>query len=207
MEKMLAALTALQSSLENLPPLELEALDPARTLIFTVDMNVGFARKGALASPRTAGKVPAAAAFLAHCREKNLPVYGITDTHPADCREFDAYPPHCIEGTEECAILPELAPYILKTFPKNSTNAVFAPEILGLCGTADTVVITGCCTDICIYQFAVGLKTWANQQGRRLEVTVPVSLCDTYDAPGHDAGLMNLVFFSSMAANGVKLVQ
>lgn len=205
MEEMLAALQQMEETLKALPPLALSQLDKGRSAVFTVDMNIGFARQGALASPRTDAKTEAAAGFLARCRAEGLPVYAITDTHPADSPEFDAYPPHCVEGTEECQVLPELMPFVDRVFPKSSTNALFAPEVLDCCRQYDTIVVTGCCTDICIHQFVVGLKAWANQQGKALEVLVPVSLCDTFDAPGHPAQLMNLVFFQSMAANGAKL--
>ena len=204
MKKMLENLNAIKASLDALPTLDVNALLPD-ALVFSVDMNIGFTTSGALASPRSAAKLPATAEFLKACKDRGLRIIGISDTHPADCLEFASYPPHCVIGTEECAIAPELMPYIEKVCPKNSTNTMFSPEAAVLFEDARQVVITGCCTDICIHQFAVGLKAWANQRGQKMEVIVPVSLCDTFDAPGHNAELMNLVFFDSMAANGVTL--
>ena len=206
MEAMLNTLTALQASLENLPELDLTALPPD-TLVFTVDMNRGFTEQGPLSSPRTAAILPQTAAFLRRCREAGLRVYGISDTHPADSPEFQSYPPHCVQGTAECELSPLLLPFVEEVLPKNSTNALFKAPIRALCESASRIVVTGCCTDICVCQFAVGLKAWANAQNRALQVLVPVSLCETFDGPGHDGELMNLVAFSMMAAAGVTLTK
>ena len=69
----------------------------------------------------------------------------------------------------------------------------------------DTFIVTGCCTDICVYQCALALRTFFNQNNTKAEVIVPLSLVETYDGDFHNADLMNLVFLDSMASNGILL--
>ena len=72
----------------------------------------------------------------------------------------------------------------------------------------ENVIIVGDCTDICIYQFAVTLKSYFNQNNIYKQIIVPMDLVDTYDIPKvHNAEIMNIVFFNSMIQNGIKVVK
>lgn len=195
----------IKAVLDEQPKLSLTELDPKSTLVFSVDMNNGFIREGALSSPRVAAILPQTCAFLKACREKGFKVVGVTDTHDESSIELSAYPAHCLRETAEPLSVEEIRPYLEEVYPKNSTNAFFAPGIRPLIEGAKTIVITGCCTDICISQFALTAKAWANQANRPLSVIVVKNLTQTYDGPGHNGDLMHLTALSSLMGNGVSV--
>lgn len=199
-------ISKLSSELDAFPQWDLGQLQGKKAQIFTIDMNKGFTRRGALSSPRVAALIPATRNFLKACREQELPIVAVTDCHTPESVELASYPAHCLDDSEEPELAPEIWEFPRKILTKNSTNAFFAPGMDKLLEGLDTVVITGCCTDICIYQFAVTLKAFANQQDRPLDVIVPRQLVDTYDAPGHPAQLLHELALLSMQANGVRVV-
>ena len=183
-----------------------EISDPGRALALTIDLNIGFTRTGALASPRVGAILPSARNFLAQCRQRRIFAAAVTDCHTQESSELFSYPPHCLEGTVEPELAPEIAEFQQAVLYKNSTNAFFAPGMDKLLEDIQTVIVIGCCTDICIQQFAVTLKAFANQNNRTLEVIVPCQLVETYDAPGHPAELRHQAALAYMAENGVKVV-
>ena len=69
------------------------------------------------------------------------------------------------------------------------------------------IVVCGVCTDICVMQFCLTLKTLCNQADRPMEVMVPVNAVETYDAPGHNAELCGSVALQLMAQAGITLVK
>ena len=72
----------------------------------------------------------------------------------------------------------------------------------------DNIIVIGDCTDICIYQFAVTLKTYFIQNNINKNVIVPMNLVDTYDIPNvHCADLSNIVFLNSMIQNGINVIK
>ena len=200
------AFSAVLKTLETLPEWSPDTLEPERSVAVVVDMNIGFTREGALASPRSDAIVPGIAAFLGKCRGRGIAIVGVTDCHKPDAEEFSSYPAHCLEGTAESEFVPELRGFPQVMIRKNSTNAYFAPGLAKALGKADTIVVTGCCTDICIEQFAVTVKAFSNQENRPVTVIVPRQLVETYDAPGHDAELMGATALMSMLGNGIEVV-
>jgi len=189
--------------------LTLEHFDPAGTLVISVDINNGFCRSGALASSRIEKLIPGTAAFLESALKRGFPVVAFTDTHPEDSPEFAGYPPHCLATSEESRLVDELAfLYVTagaEVLPKNSTNGFFSMRDSHL-QDYGTYIITGCCTDICVHQLAVTLKAYFNERNINKEVIAVRELIDTFDGPDHPAGTLNDIFFASMAANGIKVV-
>ena len=76
--------------------LSVSALDPARTALLVIDLNRGFAEKGALYSPLSRSLLPGVAELLTVFREKGIQALLFTDTHSPDSPEFLSYPPHCV---------------------------------------------------------------------------------------------------------------
>ena len=204
--KNMDSLAAVQEQLESLSEWSPDLLDRQRTVVLTIDMNRGFTCTGALASPRVAAIIPRTAAFLRDCRKRGIPIIGVTDCHQPDAAEFQSYPVHCLEGTEESELVSEICDLPDAVIRKNSTNAFFAPGMAEALKDAETTVVTGCCTDICIQQFAVTLKAACNQENRALEIIVPRQLVETYDSPDHDAVLMGTAALVSMLGNGITVV-
>lgn len=207
LEQSTSHLQEMLSSLDHLGSLSLAELPRESTLVAVVDLNRGFAKQGALYSPRTEELLPGAAAFVDRCIAGRYSILPYTDCHTADSPELASYPPHCLMGTEEPLLALELSRLEAMARPKNSTNAYLADPELFQAPQVTHVVILGCCTDICIYQLAVTLTAYYNQHNRKVEVIVPVNLVDTYDGPGHPADLCNLMALYSMRQNGVTLVR
>lgn len=190
--------------------IELGSLPVDRTALVIIDMLNGFAREGALASPRVEALIPAIARLQEKAKERGLPILAFGDSHPADSLEFHAYPPHCIEGTAESQIVAELAAIGGYTYiPKNSTNSCIEPAFqswLAEHPAIDTFIVVGDCTDICILQFALTLKTQFNRQNRPSRIIVPTSGVDTFDGPNHDGDLLHVAGLNIMIGNGIEVV-
>lgn len=190
--------------------LALASLPVERTALLIIDMVNGFAREGALASPRVEALIPAIARLQEQAKERGLPILAFGDCHPADSLEFNAYPPHCIQGTTESEMVAELAVVGGYLFiPKNSTNGCIEPAFqswLAEHPAVDTFVVVGDCTDICILQFALTLKTQFNRQNRVSRIIVPINGVDTFNAPNHDGDLLHVAALNIMIGNGIEVV-
>ncbi len=174
-----------------------------------IDINNGFAREGALYSPRVEKNITATAELAKKFLEASATVLAYTDYHPEDAKEFRAYPPHCIAETKESELvseLEELKSLGLKEIRKNSTNGILVHNPASDKVERDYVVV-GCVTDICVYQFAMTLRAYLNEHDIEGEVYVVKDLVDTFDIDEvHDADFYNYVFLKSMMDNGIKVI-
>lgn len=197
--------------LAKLPAIQLKDLQGKQTALVIIDMINGFVREGALKSPRVEGLIPEIAKLSKTCDELHITKLAFADCHTIASPEFDAYPAHCMIGTSEGEMvdeLRELGGYTL--IPKNSTNGFQEAEFqqwLKENKHINTFVITGDCTDICVQQFAVTLKTWFNMQNKKVRIIVPINTVDTYDLDLHNGDLMNVMALYNMMINGIEVVQ
>ena len=219
-------LSWLQNWYKNLPATKISDVvkDPKKTALVSVDMVIGFCHKGALASPKIASIIPDLISLFTKLHDVGIGYFLLfQDTHDSQTPEFSSYPPHCIKGTEEAETIPEYVelPFATKftIFEKNSTDAFadtkFA-EWLKTHPEVDTFVVVGNCTDICVYQAAIGLKTRANSRNFNRRVVVPANCVSTFDLPvdraktlgafPHDAALLQSIFLYHMHLNGVEVV-
>ncbi|MGX4265099.1 isochorismatase family cysteine hydrolase [Clostridioides difficile] len=208
MDNLLNELEALKSNLDNLPIEKIENYDLGKTALFIIDVNNGFARQGALYSPRVESLIKPIEMFTKKISNKLNKVIAFTDSHTPKSIELLSYPVHCLENDVESELVDELKSIEnLQILPKNSTNGFFALENLDF-DNIDNIIIVGDCTDICIYQFAITLKSYFNQHNIEKNIVVPMNLVDTYDIPNvHPAEILNLVFFNSMIQNGVNVLK
>ncbi len=168
-------------------------MDPAhiqpRRAIIVVDMLVCFCRRGALFSPRYDPMVPRLRERLAAAEVEGVPIVFLVDTHAPDDPEFKMFPPHCVEGSGEDEVIPELQEFADRgTVVRKSTFSGFHETDLDsvLAPLAPNVVeVVGVCTDICVLHTVAGLRA------RGYEVVVHQDLVETYDAPGHPAEEFN----------------
>jgi len=208
--KSIATIGKMYDMVAELPNIRLNDLQSEQTALVIIDMVNGFAREGALMSPRIEGLINETVRLSKACDELKITKIAFADNHTKESPEFDAYPEHCIAGTSESEIVDELkriGGYTL--FPKNSTNSFLEAGFqkwLNDNGHIDTFIITGDCTDICIQQFAITLKAWFNMQNKRARVIVPVNAVETYDLGMHDGDLVNVMALYNMMINGVELI-
>lgn len=211
------SLSIWQEEFRSLPDVALDSLDPQTTALFIVDMIIGFAVKGALSSPRIGELISPIAELAARCHALGMPVVAFADTHSPQSEELASYPSHCLRGTEESWLCPEIMHAIEQNdrgsftlIEKNSTNGFVEPAFEQWLKDRhhhpiSTYLIVGDCTDICISQFALTAKAWHNTRDIPLRVLVPLALNDTYDSPGHPADVMNLFSLAAMRQSGVEL--
>lgn len=208
MNNLLSELESLKSNLDNLPIMNLSDLNLNNTDLFIVDINNGFAKGGALYSPRIENLINPIVNFTKSVSNDIKSIIAFTDYHTNKSTELLNYPTHCIENTIECEIVDELKSIDnIKIVKKNSTNGFFALDDLSFNNT-DNIIIIGDCTDICIYQLAITLKSYFNQNNINKNIIVPINLVDTYNIDNvHPAELLNIVFLNSMIQNGIKVVK
>lgn len=193
--------------LEAYKPLSTKELkDP---VIFVVDMIEGFVHEGALHDEAIHAATMHIESLI---RDAEQRVIFIADSHPPKTREFISYPSHCVIGTKESEVIQELQPYVQELMRKNSTNTFTCPEfqlfLKERLKNYRDIVITGCCTDICILQFALCLNAWLNEHNKTEQrIIIPLSCVDTYHIEGvHDAVSCNEFSIRNMEANGICIV-
>lgn len=176
---------------------------------FVIDMINGFVKEGAL-HDEVIGEIVVPIQDLIdrlQCR-----TIFVADSHPPKTREFISYPQHCVIGSGEDRVVEELQPYIHQLMRKNSTNAFFAPDFQQFLkedlDSYKEIIITGCCSDICILQFALTLNAYLNEHNAAGQKIIVVTDCaETYHMDGvHDAKQMNAMAFEMMKGNGIEVV-
>lgn len=203
------AIRSLAEEIQGAASMSISELDPAKTELIIVDVVNGFVRQGAMASPLVEDIIPPIVSLMEKCKAKGIPMTAFADCHSENCAEFSAFPPHCIENTPESEVVDEIKTeggYSL--IKKNSTNGFheegFKQHIAA--SGKDTFIVTGDCTDICVLQLCLALKTWFTQQDKNADIIIPVNCTETYDAPVHDADFMNIAAYKIMKDSGIKFV-
>jgi len=157
-------------------------------VILVVDMVKGFHNIGNLANPRTAIVIPNIRDLLERkMKEGGWRVLFLTDTHQPDDKEFDMFPPHCIEGSAETEVVDELQEFCNMgdntVCPKSRFSGFFKTGLESFLDAEnpEKVIVVGVCTDICVLYTAAGLRE------RDYRVIVPKDCVETYKAPRHSA--------------------
>ena len=178
------------------------------TAMVIVDAVNGFIREGAMSSKRIESIIPNIVSLMKKCKEKNIPIAAFADCHGEKCAEFESFPPHCIKGTSESEIVDEIkAEGGYKLIEKNSTNGFHEKQFID-CLEANgksRFIVTGDCTDICVLQFCLSLKTYFTQRNLQSEIIIPLNCVETYDAPYHEAGFMSLAAYKILKDSGIKI--
>ncbi|MFV0393722.1 MAG: isochorismatase family cysteine hydrolase [Coprobacillaceae bacterium] len=182
------------------------------TTIFVVDMINGFCKEGAMSDNNIMDIIPNITKLLTKYAKKNQFPYFFVDSHEESAIEFNSFPKHCIKDTYESEIVSELVSFVNNDYIiyKNSTNGFHElNEYLDNLKKDNTknIIITGCCTDICVMQFTLTLKTWLNANDMDIDVIIPLDCVDTYDSGDeyHPANKFNMMAITLMEQAGVKI--
>src|SRR5512146_1883011 len=156
----------------GLPQLSLsETLpQPERAAIISSDVIHGFCDTGALASERVGRIVePIRRLFEAAWDAGLRNIVLVQEEHDPQAVEFEAWPPHCVRGTEEAQTVEALQrlPFFsqIGVLPKNSISSFFGTDLNGWIAAhpqVDNFTVVGDCTDRCTYQLAMHLRLEAN---------------------------------------------
>ena len=179
-------------------------------LLIVVDMINGFIKEGNMADETINHITPRIIKLIEETLEKNEGLAFIKDTHNENSTEFKKFPVHCLEGTSESELIDELKPYEKDAlvYKKNSTSTMFAENFMNdieKMKQLRKVIVTGCCTDICVLNLAIPLVNYFDEQDRQVEVTVVEDAVETYNAPYHNRDEYNEIALKLMKQAGVRL--
>jgi len=206
------ALETIENELKG-KTIDLLSLNKEKTALFVVDMVNGFVYSGPLSSTRVAAIVK----NIVDLNEKTVGYKKVffIDTHEKQSQEFSSFPSHCLRGSTEAELIPELISKASdgpETFyiEKNSTNGFFCKKfqdwIVKYSDRVDNYIITGCVTDICVLQFALSLKAYFNEENMIKRIIVPMNAVETYEGGSHDGYIMNLFALYNMYTSGIEIV-
>ncbi|RAL25890.1 cysteine hydrolase [Thermoflavimicrobium daqui] len=198
-----------------------------------VDIIKGFCETGALSSEKVNEMVEPVWNLAQSLLKKGIPhqnVVFLNDAHPKDAVEFSAFAPHCVRGTGEEEVVATLKPLQdlpgVQTFSKNATTGLFGINQQGqafhswleeVFTKRDSLfIVVGDCTDLCIYQNAMGIRLLANERNAQTQVVVSKEHVRTYDVSVKQAKQLNILahphevidqfFLYHMKLNGIQVV-
>ena len=159
-------------------------------VVLVVDMLRGFLEDGHALYCGDASRqiIPNVRRLLEQERARGSRLIFVCDNHAPDDKEFESFPPHCIRGTEEAEIIPELADLAQEVIPKTRYSAFFGTPLEGRLRelTPDKITVCGVCTDICV------LHTVADARNRDYPVEVPSNCVATFDEEAHRFALQHM---------------
>ena len=158
--------------------------------VIVIDMVRGFLEEGyPLHCGHSARRIiPNIQRLLDQELSQGSKVFFICDSHRPDDPEFIMFPPHCMAGTTEAEVAPELAEYPGEIVPKSHYSAFFDTHLEQKLKALhpEKLIICGVCTDICV------LHTVADARNRGYEVEVPVDCVASFDSSAHSFALEHM---------------
>ena len=182
-----------------------------KKLLLIIDMVNGFVKEGALADKQINNITPNIIKLIEKSIENGDDIISIQEGHSNNSKEFESFPHHCVLGTEEAELIEELIPYKdkMKVIRKNSTCGFVTKEFLQYIEENKDklveIVLTGCCTDLCVMNFALPLKNYINEHDLDIKVTIYKNAVETYDSPIHNREEYNEMAFKLMKQNGIEI--
>jgi len=198
---------------------------PEECAILSIDMTNAFAREGNLSSPRVAAIIQPITELMRKAWDLGVKNFILAqDCHTSTAEEFHAYALHAVCGTSEAEAVDEIKalPFYdqITIFEKNSINPAQHTDLnewIRVHPEVKTFVVVGNCTDLCVYQTALHLRTFANAKDLDWRILAPENCLDTYDlsvetakelgAAPHDGDLLHKLFLYHMALNAVEVVK
>ncbi len=115
-------------------------------------------------------------------------IFFICDNHDPDDLEFKMFAPHCIEGTAETEVIPELAKFPGEIIKKKRYSAFTGTELAAKLKKLkpEKLIIGGVCTDICV------CHTAADARGLDYNVEVPIDGVASFDERAHAYALEHM---------------
>ena len=120
--------------------------------------------------------------------EAGSKLFFICDNHDPDDLEFQMFPVHCVKGTQETEVIPELAGYPGEAVLKRRYSAFFGTDLEKRLAEImpEKVIICGVCTDICV------MHTAADARNRDYAVEVPADCVASFDPKAHEDALRHM---------------
>lgn len=156
--------------------------------LIVVDMVNGFIYEGPLHDKSCSKIIPTQKKIIEDYLNNDDLVIFIKDTHDKNATEFLRMPAHCIKGTKEAELVPELKVYEnldnTISIEKNSTSFNEAPAFRTLIDelvNLERIDEVGVCTDICDFNGIMGLANRLNQENRNVFLNIYENAIKTFD--------------------------
>lgn len=175
--------------------------------ILVIDMVRGFLEEGhpLYCGAKARDVIPNIQRLLEKELKQGAKVFYPCDHHKPDDPEFKLFPPHCIEGTPEAELIPELSQYHGEIIPKRHFSAFYDTSLERKLKelNPEVIVICGVCTDICV------MHTVADARNRGYEVEIPVDCVASVNDKAHFFALehMEKVLGAKLVRPAVKVSQ
>jgi len=158
--------------------------------VLVIDMLRGFLEEGypLYCGAKARDIIPNIQRLLERELAGGAKVFFICDDHDPDDLEFKVFPPHCIEGTVEAEVIPELAKYPGEVIPKKRYSGFFGTALKAKLRELrpEKIIVCGVCTDICV------MHTVADARNRDYQVEVPVDCVASFDEEAHRFALAHM---------------
>ena len=132
--------------------------------------------------------IPRVQELLRRETEKGSRIIYICDCHSPDDQEFSMFPPHCVAGSAETEVIPELRQFPGDVVYKNRFSAFYGTDLekrLQEIGP-ERVIVCGDCTSICV------LFTVADARFRGYAVDVYKDCVADFDPEAHAFALKHM---------------
>ena len=160
------------------------------SVVIVIDMVSGFLEEGhALYCGDDARSIiPCVRELLQRESQQGSHILYLVDHHAPDDLEFQMFPAHCVQGTSECQIIPELAEFPGEIIPKRRFSCFYDTDLQARLNEleADRLVFVGVCTDICV------MHTVADARDRDYVVEVPRDCVASFAPEVHDFALKHM---------------
>jgi len=162
------------------------------TVVMIVDMEKGFTDpQGTLFAGESVRQIiPHIRKILEEESQKGAHFIFTRDVHQPDDREFEMWPPHCVEGTWETEIDDDLADFAKDAIiiDKRRYSAFFDTHLEDYLQeiNPDQVIVTGVATDICV------MYTTADLRNRDYPVIIPANAVTSFDPEAHAFALKHM---------------
>jgi len=158
--------------------------------ILVVDMLRGFLEDGYPLSMGAGARniIPNIEKLLEKELAQGSKIFFICDNHDPEDLEFKMFPPHCIGGTAEAEVIPELVGYGGELIPKKRYSGFYGTKLEAKLKELkpDKLIICGVLTNICV------MHTTADARNRDYDVEIPVNCVASTDETAHRFALEHM---------------
>ncbi len=161
-------------------------------VVLVIDMVKGFLEPGhnLYCGDESRKIIPRVHGLLERERAVGSNILFISDHHDPDDLEFQVFPVHCVKGTSEPDVIPELSEFVTgdNIIPKSRYSGFFNTPLEGRLAAMnpEKIIICGVCTDICV------LHTASDARNRDYSVEVPADCVASFKHDAHKWALSHL---------------
>ncbi len=94
------------------------------------------------------------------------------------------------------------------SYEKKSTSTIYAPNFMNdleKMKKLREVIISGCCTDICVLNAAIPLVNYFDQNNQDVKIKVPQNMVETYNSETHNREEYNAMSLKLMKQAGIEV--